>query len=275
MSQNIFHTDPIFVLPIDYEENFTNSSNENQNQKNYDNHFEKHKKKSYKKKKTSSEDENTNENTSSEKENDQSSESSKDKDKIPKKIFGREKDKENGKEVIVFSTSVNNRHIKSMTNSSKIYVSEIFKQNWKLKSRRLITKLKKKLIKEYKNKCFKQLSEVNNNHIKNSSFKNNSMNSNNMRDKMPNCNNNFIYNNDLESIIYSNNQISNNNNNLNDYTDNSYLVNYLNNCTNININFNQYNNNYRIVNNSMNRSHELEIELYKKYLLAKLLIENQ
>ena len=119
------------------------------------------------------EDENSNENTSSGKENDNSSESSKDKDKNQKKIFVREKGKENGDEVIVFSTSVNDRDIKSMTNSSKIYVNEIFKQNWKLKSRRLITKLKKKLIKEYKNKCFKELTEVNNNHIKNSYFKNN------------------------------------------------------------------------------------------------------
>ena len=276
MSQNIFHADPIFVLPIDYEEDFTNSSKEIQNEKIYDNHFEKHKKKSYKKKKTTSEDENSNDNTSSGKENGQSSESSKDKDKKQKKIIGRDEDKENGEEVIVFSTSVNNRHIKSMTNSSKIYVNEIFKQNWKLKSRRLITKLKKKLIKEYKNKCFKQLNEVNNNHIKNSSFKNNIMNSNNMNDIIPNCNNNFIYNNDLKSIIYSNNQLSNNNN-LNDYTNNSNLINFLNNCTNININFNQYNNNFQLVNNSMNPSHELEleIELYKKYLLAKLLIGNQ
>ena len=65
MSQNIFHTDPIFVLPIDYEEDFTNFSKENQNEKIYNNHFEKNKKKSYKKKKTTSEDENSNENTSS------------------------------------------------------------------------------------------------------------------------------------------------------------------------------------------------------------------
>ena len=271
MSQNIFHTDPIFVLPIDYEEDFTNVSKENQNEKIYNNHFEKHKKKSYKKKKTTSEDENSNENTSSGKENDHSSDSSEDKDKNQKRIIGREKGEDNGKEVIVFSTSVNNRHIKSMTNSSKIYVNEIFKQNWKLKSRRLITKLKKKLIKEYKNNCFKQLKEVNNNHIKNSSFKNNSMNSNNMSNNKSNCNNNFIYNNDLKSIIYNINQMSSNNN-LNDYIDNSNLVNYLNNCTNININFNQYNNNYQIVNNLVDRSNELEIELYKKYLLAKLLI---
>ena len=273
MSQNIFHADPIFVLPIDYEEDFMKSSKEIQNEKIYDNHFEKYKKKSYKKKKATSEDENSNENTSSGKENDHSSESSKDKDKNKKKIFGREKGKENGEEVIVFSTSVNNRQIKSMTNSSKIYVNEIFKQNWKLKSRRLITKLKKKLIKEYKNKYFKELTEVNNNHIKNSSFKNNNMNSNNMNSNIPNCNNNFIYNNNQKSIIYNNNQMSNNN--LSDCIDNSNLVNYLNNCTNININFNQYNNNYQIINKSMNRAQELEIELYKNYLLAKMLIGSQ
>ena len=31
----------------------------------------------------------------------------------------------------------NDKNIKSKTNSSKIYISEIFKRNWKLKSKRL------------------------------------------------------------------------------------------------------------------------------------------
>ena len=39
---------------------------------------------------------------------------------------------------IIFSSAKNDRNIKSMSNSSKIYISEIFKRNWKLKSRRLI-----------------------------------------------------------------------------------------------------------------------------------------
>jgi len=275
MSDNIFHTDPIFVLPIDYEENFTNSFNEKQNEAICSKHIEKHKKKSHKKKKINSEDETTNENSSSGKENDHSSESDKHKNKKQKNIFVREKGKEKGEEVIVFSESVNNRYIKSMTNSSKIYVNEIFKQNWKLKSRRLITKLKKKLIKEYKNKCNKELNEVNNNHIKNSYFKNNIMNSNNMKNIIPNCNNNFIYNKNLENILYNNNNQISNNNYLNDYTDNNNLVNYLNNCATTRINLNQCNNNYQLINNSMNGAHELNMEQYKKYLLAKLLIGNQ
>ena len=48
-----------------------------------------------------------------------------------------------------------------MTNSSKIYICEIFKPNWKLKDRRLITKLKKILIKEYKNSCLKEANKKN------------------------------------------------------------------------------------------------------------------
>jgi len=47
------------------------------------------------------------------------------------------------KKTIIFSSIKNDRNIKSMTNSSKIYTSEIFKKNWKLKSKRLIAKLKK------------------------------------------------------------------------------------------------------------------------------------
>ena len=55
----------------------------------------------------------------------------------------------NNQSTIIFSSTKNNRNIKSMSNSSKIYISEIFKRNWKLKSRRLIAKLKKKLIKKW------------------------------------------------------------------------------------------------------------------------------
>ena len=188
--------------------------------------------------------------------------------KNKKKVISREKGKENWGEVIVFSKSANNRHIKSMTNSSKIYVNEIFKQNWKLKSQRLITKLKKKLIKEYKNRCNKELIEVNN-HIKNSYFKNNIMNSNNMKNSIPNCNNNFIYNKNLESIIYNTNQMNNNNNYLKEYTDNNNHINYLNNCTIPKINLNQCNNKYQLTSNSLNQTNELKLDQYRKYLLAK------
>jgi hypothetical protein len=66
-----------------------------------------------------------------------------------------------------------------------------------------------------------------------------------------------------------------NNNYLNDYIDNNILENYLNNCKNIRNNLNQCNNNFQLVNNSMNQTLELNLEQYKKYLLAKLLIGNQ
>ena len=54
----------------------------------------------------------------------------------------------NEKNILTFSINKNDKNIKSLTNSSKIYISEIFKKNWKLKSRRLLSKLKKKLIKQ-------------------------------------------------------------------------------------------------------------------------------
>ena len=53
--------------------------------------------------------------------------------------------------IITFSTSKTNKEIKSLANSSKIYIAEIFRRNWKLKARRLITKMKQKLIKKLNN----------------------------------------------------------------------------------------------------------------------------
>ena len=57
---------------------------------------------------------------------------------------------DSNKKIIKFSSIKNDHNIKSLSNSNKIYISEIFKRNWKLKSKRLIAKLKKKLIKQWK-----------------------------------------------------------------------------------------------------------------------------
>jgi hypothetical protein len=243
MSQNIFQIDPIFFLPIDFEENSKVASeaeeeDQCQNDKLLKDHIERHKKNMHKNKKYS-EDDTTIENSSSGKDLDKTLDISKIKKEKPKR--------KEEKEVIVFSTSANDPHIKSMTNSSKIYISEIFKQNWKLKSRRLITKLKKKLIKQYQNSCIKENidKKTKNNNINdhvNLSLKNNSLlvnkkiNLNNVNDYIFDCTNNLMNNINSKKICIGNS---------------NKFINFKNICANININFNQYNNNYQIINNSI------------------------
>jgi hypothetical protein len=243
MSQNIFQIDPIFFLPIDFEENSKVASeaeeeDQCQNDKLLKDHIERHKKNMHKNKKYS-EDDTTIENSSSGKDLDKTLDISKIKKEKPKR--------KEEKEVIVFSTSANDPHIKSMTNSSKIYISEIFKQNWKLKSRRLITKLKKKLIKQYQNSCIKENidKKTKNNNINdhvNLSLKNNSLlvnkkiNLNNVNDYIFDCTNNLMNNINSKKICNGNS---------------NKFINFKNICANININFNQYNNNYQIINNSI------------------------
>ena len=60
----------------------------------------------------------------------------------------KENDKKKSLKFITFSTSKENKQIKYLANSSRIYIGEIFRRNWKLKARRLITKMKQKLIKK-------------------------------------------------------------------------------------------------------------------------------
>ena len=262
MSQNIFQIDPIFFLPIDLGENSKFSSeieeeSQTQNGKLLKAHIEKYKKNTHKNK-NNIEDDSTNENSSSEKELDQSLDID--------KIKSQKPTRKGEKEVIVFSTSRNDPHIKSMTNSSKIYISEIFKQNWKFKSRRLITKLKKKLIKQYQNSCENEKIynnksiNIGNSNINNNAnfslndknlFVNNKINSNNINDYIfdfNNCNNNLMNN-------INNKKICNK-------TGNKY-IHFQNICANININFNQYNNNYKILNNSIINN---QIDQYKNIL---------
>ena len=68
-------------------------------------------------------------------------------------------------EFITFSTDKNNKQIKSLSNSSRLYINEILKKNWKVKVRKLKKRLKQKLIKKI-------------NHIENEEKKQNIKNNN-------------------------------------------------------------------------------------------------
>ena len=139
----------------------------------------------------------------------------------------------NNKNTIIFSLNKDDRNIKSMTNSSKIYTSDIFKRNWKLKSKRLITKLKKKLIKQIKNfykNNINECNEFNNNTNKNehqiiiNSKKNSNFDINNYYK-------NNLYNNIYNSLYNQNQKNNNYNDNLidkiynNNFIDNKFIYN--------------------------------------------------
>lgn len=220
MSQNIFRIDPIFFLPIDLEDSSRILSEEEQN----------------------------NCDTTEKQENNALITE----DKINFNEGSNKEYSPEGKELVqIFVSNINKKQIskkndkgkiKPKKNSDKIFISQFFKENWKIKSRRLITKLKKKLIKQYKNSCLKNIDNKNidilNFYFNNINNKNmNSSNINNLFD----CNNNFICNNlsNINNNIICNCNCSKGNN----------IENLNNICTNININFNQYNNNYQIIDN--------------------------
>ena len=54
-------------------------------------------------------------------------------------------------EFIIFSSDKNKKQIKSLSNSSRLYINEILKKNWKVKVRKLKKRLKQKLIKKINN----------------------------------------------------------------------------------------------------------------------------
>ena len=234
MSQNVFLIDPIFFMPIDEE---------------YSKKNRKHKK-------------------------DDIPKSHKDKNKVifnqnqdldiikgnhPKKFISISKEnkspsnnsQDDNQSTIIFSSIKNDPNIKSMSNSSKIYISEIFKRNWKLKSRRLIAKLKKKLIKQWTQTYNKEGNDIDANRSKN--FSNNKIIINSQS-------NNINYDYDIDNYNMYNNNIKNNNivlknnfyNNINDFANlqnicKNIKVDYANNNTNLNIgnlvfNFNEIQN---------------------------------
>ena len=262
MSQNIFPIDPIFFLPIDFEDNSKNKEEDSPKSDIIYNSLERNKKN-----KESTENESTNEDSSSGKELDQSIDSGDIQSDNSKKAKNADKNEQN--DIIVFSKNVNDRHIKSMTNSSKIYICEIFKQNWKLKARRLITKLKKRLIKEYQNSLLKEenkIGNVNNNIYNNYINKVNKVNKvNNNTIDINSMNGNKIDNIYNNRCIYNNPIMSNNlSNNLND----NRGLNLLNIYPNLDINLNQLNNSYQINNNAIFNNNN-KLEQLKKFLILK------
>ena len=243
MSHNIFHIDPIFFLPIDLEDNSKNKEEVNP-KISIINDFKEYSQKN----KLNIENESTNEDSSFGKELDDQSQ-----DEI--KSSNTKNNKEQEKEIIVFSKSVNDRHIKSMTNSSKIYICEIFKQNWKLKVRRLITKLKKKLIKEYNNSFLKEVNkQLNiNNKIYNNYINNNFIDIN-------------IINGTKDDYIYKNKFINNSNRMYNNVNDNINCIFGNINSNNLGINSTKLNNNFQIdINPLINNINELD--QFKKLLI--------
>ena len=225
MSQNVFLIDPIFFMPIDEE---------------YSKRKGKHKKNDITKSQIMK--------------NKVGLEQNQDlniiKGNNPKKIISIPEEnkspsnnsQDDNRTTIIFSSIKNDRNIKSMSNSSKIYISEIFKRNWKLKSRRLIAKLKKKLIKQWIQTNNKEINDTNvnlNKYYSNNKLIINSQSSN-------------INNNDYEFNNYYifNNNINNKNtlltNNFNHIYDNVYLKNmcknnkicYTNNNKNLNVSSN-------------------------------------
>ena len=246
MSENIFHINPIFFLPIDLEDNVKIKSDEEEDSQNgiLNNCPEKHKIKGQIKEDINMEEEATNEYSSS-------SSSVKESELSPyhKPIEIENSNKQENEEVIIFSKCKNCRYIKSLTNSNKIYTSEIFKKNWKLKSRRLITKLKMRLIKQYQNLCQEKVknnnyNKLNFNNNTHNNQKNNILNSfyRNSFNNYNNCEHNYV-----NSIGI--------NNNLNENS----LINIQNIYTNININFNQINNNNsQIIGNEIYNNNKIE-----------------
>ena len=113
-------------------------------------------------------------------------------------------------ELKIFSKSKN----LSVADSSKIYMSEFLKKNWKIKIKRLIIKLKKKYTKKAENLIYEepQKSIINSNIENNNLINifNDSSNLNNNINNNINTSDNNLYNNSL----YNNNQYNLNNLNI-------------------------------------------------------------
>ena len=113
-------------------------------------------------------------------------------------------------ELKIFSKSKN----LSIADSSKIYMSEFLKKNWKIKIKRLIIKLKKKYTKKAENLIYEepQKSIINNNIENNNLINifNDSSNLNNNINNNINTSDNNLYNNSL----YNNNHYNLNNLNI-------------------------------------------------------------
>ena len=132
------------------------------------------------------------------------------------KIPNIKKNEENQKNVKIYSTSLLSKDI-SIADSSKIYMSEFLKKNWKIKIKRLIIKLKKRYTKQVQKSILEENNKFSNisNKTENNKFIEN-YNSINFDDNSKLLHQNFnnynkIINNDINNINFQNY----NNNNLN------------------------------------------------------------
>ena len=134
-------------------------------------------------------------------------------------------------ELKIFSKSKN----LSIADSSKIYMSEFLKKNWKIKIKRLIIKLKKRYTKKAENLIYEESQKsIINNNIENNNLINIFNDSSNLNN---NINNNI---NTSDNNLYNNNLYNNNHYNLNNLN-NSYKH-------NINYNYNALNEDEKIKN---------------------------
>ena len=147
------------------------------------------------------------------------------------KIPNIKKIKEKQNNIKIYSSSLISKDI-SIADSSKLYMSEFLKKNWKIKIKRLIIKLKKRYAKQVQksiledNNTFSNLSHKTENNIFIENY-----NSSNFDDNSKLLHQNYInYNKSLNNDI-NNNKIQNYNiNNLNiSKNDNNYNKNYIDN----------------------------------------------
>ena len=134
-------------------------------------------------------------------------------------------------ELKIFSKSKN----LSIADSSKIYMSEFLKKNWKIKIKRLIIKLKKRYTKKAENLIYEESQKsIINNNIENNNLINIFNDSSNLNN---NINNNI---NTSDNNLYNNNLYNNNHYNLNNLN-----ISYKH---NINYNYNALNEDEKIKN---------------------------
>ena len=105
---------------------------------------------------------------------------------------------------LVFSNEKNNKYIKSLINSSRIYISDILEKNWKIKIKKIVRKMKLQYIQK-----LNSIENENENVMKNNNFNNNNNNYfyNNYNNKQFRSNQ---YNNNEQKLFSENNTIMNN-----------------------------------------------------------------
>ena len=188
MSNSAFNIDPLFVVPIDYEENQKNTLMSAQNNIESDITIENL---SFSKKNIIS-DNNI--------ENDINLTNDLDQFEV-KNVY---KDYKNNCSFNIKDNKIEPCNDSNIINNNKIYITKCLKKNWKLKCRRLASKIKKRLVKLYHKSCKEQVISTNENSNR---YKIEYVNINNnyYLNYMNNLNNNFI----IENIECQNNHFNN------------------------------------------------------------------